>query len=37
MWYVGLDVHSRESSYCVLDQGGHVVQERAIKGPVSKL
>ena len=37
MWYVGLDVHSRESSYCVLDQGGHGVQERAIKGPVSKV
>lgn len=37
MWYVGLDVHSKQSSYCVLDQGGQVVQEKTVKGPVSRV
>jgi transposase len=37
MWYVGLDVHSRRSSYCVLDAGGRVVQEKTVKGSVSKV
>lgn len=37
MWYVGLDVHSKRSSYCVLDQGGRVVQEKTVKGPVSRV
>ncbi|MBM4031595.1 MAG: IS110 family transposase [Planctomycetes bacterium] len=37
MWYVGLDVHSKRSSYCVLDQVGQVVQEKTIKGPESKI
>jgi transposase len=35
MWYVGLDVHSKQSSYCILDKGGQVVQEKTVKGPVS--
>jgi transposase len=37
MWYVGLDVHSRQSSYCVLDQGGEVLHEKTVRGPVSKV
>jgi len=37
MWYVGLDVHFRRSSYCVLDPGGRVVEEKTVKGPVRKV
>jgi len=37
MWYVGLDVHSKQSSYCILDKGGQVVQEKTVKGPVSRV
>ena len=37
MWYVGLDVHSRQSSYCVLDENGKKLRGRLIKGPWDKL
>ena len=35
MWYVGLDVHAKRSSYCILDEGGRTVKERTVKGSVS--
>jgi transposase len=33
MWYVGLDAHARQSSYCILDENGKPVRARTIKGP----
>lgn len=37
MWYVGLDVHAKRSTYCVLDDRGRVVRTRTIKGPWDKV
>jgi transposase len=33
MWYVGLDVHFRQSTFCVLDEHGRKVRTETIKGP----
>jgi transposase len=35
MLYVGLDVHSRQSSLCILNSGGGTVNEIQLKGPRS--
>jgi transposase len=32
MWYVGLDVHWRSTSYCILDGAGRVVKEGLVRG-----
>lgn len=37
MWYVGLDVHFRQSSFCVLDEHGQKVRAETIKGPWDKV
>ncbi len=33
MWYVGLDVHHRTTSVCILDELGHVIREETIRSP----
>ena len=33
MLYVGLDVHSRQSSLCILDASGGTVNRFSVKGP----
>jgi hypothetical protein len=33
MLYVGLDVHSRQSSLCILNSAGGVVNQVQLKGP----
>ena len=35
MLYVGLDVHSRQSSLCILNAGGGIVNQIQLKGPRS--
>ena len=35
MLYVGLDVHSRQSSLCILNAGGGTVNQIQLKGPHS--
>jgi transposase len=37
MWYVGLDVHYRQSTFCVLDEHGQKVRTETIKGPWANL
>jgi transposase len=37
MYYVGLDVHYRTSTYCVLDADGHEVKSETIRGHWPKL
>jgi len=37
MWYVGLDVHFRQSTYCVLDEHGRKVKTETVKGPWDKV
>jgi transposase len=37
MHYVGLDVHARRSSLCILDSCGRVVKRLEVKGPWPKL
>lgn len=32
MFYVGLDVHARQSTFCVLDNNGRRLRTRAIRG-----
>ena len=32
MHYVGIDVHQRRSSVCILDRAGHVVKQFEVKG-----
>jgi len=32
MWYVGLDVHAKSSTYCVLDANGKKVKTRTVHG-----
>lgn len=36
-YYLGLDVHQRSSTYCLLDRYGQVVQTRTVRGHWSKL
>jgi len=37
MWYVGLDVHARQSSFCVLDAQGRKLLSRTVHGSYSKV
>jgi transposase len=37
MWYVGLDVHARQSSFCVLDGQGRKLFSRTVHGSYSKV
>lgn len=37
MLYVGLDVHSRQSSLCILNSGGGTVNQIQLKGPRSSI
>ena len=37
MLYVGLDVHSRQSSLCILNSGGGTVNQIQVKGPRSQV
>jgi len=37
MWHVGLDVHYRTSTYCILDENGHEVACETIRGHWPKL
>jgi transposase len=37
MWYVGLDVHFRQSTFCVLDEHGRKVRTETVKGPWANL
>ena len=36
-YYIGLDVHARTSSLCILNSTGEIVKERTIRGNWSKL
>jgi len=33
MYYVGLDVHAKRSSMCILDEDGKLVKRLEVKGP----
>ena len=33
MWYVGLDAHQKQSTFCVLDENGKLVMIRTVRGP----
>src|SRR5438046_634116 len=37
MWYVGLDVHAKQSTYCVLDANGKKVRTHTVHGPWDKV
>jgi transposase len=37
MWYVGLDVHVRQSTFCILDEHGQKVRVETIKGSWDKV
>ncbi len=37
MWYVGMDVHLKSASVCVLDEHGRRVVQETIRGPWPKL
>jgi transposase len=37
MWYVGMDVHLKSSSLCVLDANGRRIEQKTIRGPWPKL
>ena len=37
MWYVGLDVHFRQSTFCVLDEHGRKVKTETVRGPWANL
>src|SRR5690242_19654256 len=37
MLYVGLDVHSKQSSLCILNSGGGAVKQTQLKGPRSSV
>jgi len=32
MWSIGLDVHQRTSSFCILDEGGRLVKQSRVRG-----
>jgi hypothetical protein len=34
MLYVGLDVHKRQSSYCILNEAGRTVERKTVRGSV---
>lgn len=37
MRYVGLDVHARQSTFCVLDDNGHKLKTETVHGPWNKV
>jgi len=37
MYYVGLDVHAKRSSYCILDEHGRKVKSATVRGPWDKV
>ncbi len=37
MWHVGVDVHLKSCSVCVLDENGRQVLEKTVRGPWTKL
>src|ERR1700722_14836024 len=37
MLYVGLDVHLRTSSWCILDEQGNVVKEETLRGDIDQV
>ena len=37
MYYVGLDVHRKTSTYCILSHSGKVVKRRTVRGPWQKV
>jgi len=37
MWYVGLDVHSKRSTYCILDENGRKIKSRTVRGTWRKV
>src|SRR6185436_18709134 len=37
MYYVGLDVHAKQSSLCILDGNGKLVKRMEVKGPWTRL
>ena len=37
MLYIGLDVHARQSTFCVLDQNGRKLSSRTVHGPSDKV
>ena len=37
MWFIGLDVHAKQSTYCILDAHGKKVRTHTIKGPWDKV
>lgn len=37
MYFVGLDVHARRSSLCIVDQGGRPVKRLEVRGAWPKL
>jgi len=37
MWYVGLDVHQRQSTVCILSERGAKVKECTVRGPWKKV
>ena len=32
MWSVGLDVHAKSSTYCILDENGRRLKRRTVRG-----
>ena len=37
MWYVGLDVHLRRSTFCVLDENGKKMRNHTVRGSWNKV
>jgi transposase len=37
MWYVGLDLHPKQATYCVLDEGGRKVKTRTCGGALQSV
>ena len=37
MWYVGMDVHLRQTTVCILDENGRRVKMQTVKGPWDKV
>ena len=34
MWYVGMDVHAKYTTLCILDENGKIVKEQEVHGPL---
>lgn len=37
MWFIGLDVHWRQSSYCILDENGKQIKQGTVRGHPKEL